>query len=36
MPSLWHLAPVAGLAIVVLGAALAFADRMRWGLAEEI
>jgi len=36
MPSLWHLAPAALLAVVILGAALALADRMRWGLAEEI
>jgi lipopolysaccharide transport system permease protein len=36
MPSLKHLVPVAVLAIVVLGAALALSDRLRWGLAEEI
>ena len=36
MPSFTHLAPVALLAVVVLAGALAFADRMRWGLAEEI
>jgi lipopolysaccharide transport system permease protein len=36
VPSLGQLAPVAALAVVVLGAALALADRMRWGLAEEI
>jgi lipopolysaccharide transport system permease protein len=36
LPSFSHLATVAVLAVVVLGAALALADRMRWGLAEEI
>jgi lipopolysaccharide transport system permease protein len=36
MPSLWSLAPVAALALVVFGAALALVDRMRWGLAEQI
>jgi lipopolysaccharide transport system permease protein len=36
MPSLRHLAPVAVLAIVMLGVALTLADRMRWGLAEDI
>jgi ABC-type polysaccharide/polyol phosphate export permease len=36
VPSFAHLAPVAALALVVLGVALALADRMRWGLAEEI
>ena len=36
LPSFWHLAPVAALAIVTLGAALALADRMRWTLAEDI
>jgi ABC-type polysaccharide/polyol phosphate export permease len=36
MPSLMHLAPVAVLAIVLLAVALALADRMRWGLAEDI
>jgi lipopolysaccharide transport system permease protein len=36
VPSLWPLALVAALAIVVLGVALALSDRMRWGLAEEI
>jgi homopolymeric O-antigen transport system permease protein len=36
VPSLSHLALVAVLAVVVLAAALALTDRMRWGLAEEI
>src|SRR5262245_3257226 len=36
MPSLRHLVPVAVLSVVVLGVALALADRLRWGLAEDI
>ena len=36
VPSFTHLAPVALLAVAVLAGALALADRMRWGLAEEI
>jgi lipopolysaccharide transport system permease protein len=36
LPSFSHLVPVAALAIVTLGAALALADRMRWSLAEDI
>jgi ABC-type polysaccharide/polyol phosphate export permease len=36
MPSLRSLALVAALAVVVLGAALALSDRVRWGLAEEV
>jgi lipopolysaccharide transport system permease protein len=35
-PSLVHLGGVAALAVVVFGAALALADRMRWSLAEDI
>jgi lipopolysaccharide transport system permease protein len=36
VPALVQLASVAVVSVVVLGAALALADRMRWGLAEEI
>jgi lipopolysaccharide transport system permease protein len=36
VPSLAHLVPVAVLSLVILGIALALADRLRWGLAEEI
>jgi lipopolysaccharide transport system permease protein len=36
VPSFMRLAPVALVALVVFAVALALADRMRWGLAEEI
>ena len=36
LPPLRNLALVAGLAVVILGVALALSDRLRWGLAEEV